>query len=102
MTPPFTRRELTALAGLFCIGCAMLVLVAAGPWIARTHGYLRFTVAAIASGCLTIVATRLSAAAPARIGLVIVFGFALAMRLLLAFEEPLLSTDLYRYVWDGR
>ena len=29
-------------------------------------------------------------------------GFALAMRLVLVGEEPLLSTDLYRYIWDGR
>jgi hypothetical protein len=102
MTPPSSRRELTALAALFGIGCAMLALVAAAPWIIRTQGYLPFTVAAIASGFFTIAATRMSAAAPARIGLVIVLGFALAMRLLLAFEEPLLSTDLYRYIWDGR
>jgi alpha-1,6-mannosyltransferase len=102
MTLPASRRELTALAGLFGIGCAMLTFVAAEPWIVRTHGYLPFTVAAIASGFLTIAATQISAAAPARIGLLIVLGFALAMRLLLAFEEPLLSTDLYRYIWDGR
>ena len=39
---------------------------------------------------------------PARTGLIIVLGFALAMRLALVGIEPLLSTDLYRYIWDGR
>jgi hypothetical protein len=39
---------------------------------------------------------------PERTGLIIVLGFALAMRLVLVGTEPLLSTDLYRYVWDGR
>jgi hypothetical protein len=38
MTPPSSRRELTALAALFGIGCAMLAFVAAAPWIIRTPG----------------------------------------------------------------
>src|SRR3954471_11774545 len=102
MTQPSSRRELTALAGLFGIGCGMLAFVAAGPWIIRSFGYGVFIPAVIASGFLTIAATQFSVAAPARIGLLIVLGFALAMRLLLVGEEPFLSTDLYRYIWDGR
>src|SRR5947209_5845561 len=102
MTLPSSRRDLTALAGLFAIGCAMLAFVAAGPWIIRSFGYGVFIPALIASGFLTIAATQLSVAAPLRIGLLIVLGFALAMRLLLVGEEPFLSTDLYRYIWDGR
>jgi hypothetical protein len=31
-----------------------------------------------------------------------VIGFALAMRLALVGIDPLFSTDIYRYVWDGR
>ena len=102
MSLPSSRRELTALAGLFGAGCAMLAFVAAGPWIIRSFGYGVFIPAVIASGILTIAATQLSTAAPARSGLLIVLGFALAMRLLLVREEPFLSTDLYRYIWDGR
>src|SRR5436305_3411681 len=102
MSLPSLRRELAALAGLFGIGCAMLAFVAAGPWIIRSFGYGAFIPAVIASGFLAIAATQLSAAAPGRIGLLIVLGFALAMRLLLAGDEPFLSTDLYRYIWDGR
>src|SRR5256885_2445006 len=102
MNLPSSRHELMALAGLFGIGCAMLVFVAAGPWIIRSFGYGLFIPAVLASGLLTIAATQLSAAAPVRIGLIIVLGIALAMRLLLVGEEPFLSTDLYRYIWDGR
>jgi alpha-1,6-mannosyltransferase len=102
MTLPSSRRKLTALAGLFAVGCAMLAFVAAGPWILRSFGYGVFIPALIASGFLTIAATQLCVAAPIRIGLLIVLGFALAMRLLLVGEEPFLSTDLYRYIWDGR
>jgi hypothetical protein len=99
---PLARHELVALSSLFAAGCVMLIFVAAGPWIIRTHGYQVFIPAVIASGFLTIAATRFSTAAPARTGLFVVLGFALAMRLLLIGEEPFLSTDLYRYIWDGR
>jgi hypothetical protein len=99
---PSSRRERIALAELFAIGCVMLAFVAIAPWIIRTRGYGVFIPAAAASGFLTIAAARLSATVPARPGLLVVLGFALAMRLLLVGDEPFLSTDLYRYIWDGR
>ena len=101
MTLP-SRRELVASSGLAALGFAMLVFVAAGPWIVRAFGYGVFIPALVASGFLTIAATRLSTPVSAHTGLIIVLGFAIAMRLLLVGEEPLLSTDLYRYIWDGR
>jgi hypothetical protein len=102
MILPYSRGELVALSALFALGCAMLAFIAAGPWMIRSLGYGVFIPAVAASGFLTIAATRISAATPARTGLLIVLGFALAMRLLLVGEEPFLSTDLYRYIWDGR
>ena len=91
-----------ALAALTLVGATMLAFVAAGPWIVRAFGYGAFIPAAAASGLLTIAATHLSRHVAQRSGLVIVLGLALAMRLLLVGEPPLLSTDLYRYIWDGR
>lgn len=35
-------------------------------------------------------------------GLVLIVGFAVVFRLLVLFSPLVLSTDLYRYVWDGR
>ena len=87
---------------LFGMGCALLIFVAASPWIIRTYGYGLFIPAVAASGFLTLAAARISDAVPPRAGLLIVLGFALAMRLLLVGEDPFLSTDVYRYVWDGR
>jgi hypothetical protein len=55
-----------------------------------------------ASGFITIAATSLSANVPARTGLLVILGLALVMRLLLVGQEPFLSNDLYRYIWDGR
>lgn len=100
--PSDNRQTFAALAGLCVAGGALLVFVAAGPWIVRTYNYAVFIPALVASGFVTIAATHLATAVPARTGLLIILGLAIAMRLLLVGEEPLLSTDLYRYVWDGR
>ena len=92
MTLP-SRRELAASSGLATLGLAMLVFVAAGPSIVRSFGYGVFVPALVASGFLTIAASRLAKAVEARIGLIIVLGFAIAMRLTLVGEEPFLSTE---------
>ena len=97
-TPP----SLAALVAFSVAGVAMLLFVAASPWIVRHHGYGVFIPSLAASGLLTVLAASCSARVEPTIGLVIVLVLALAMRLLLLGEEPLLSTDLYRYIWDGR
>ena len=96
------RQESSALIGLCLSGCALLALAVAAPWIVRALGYAVFVPALAASGLVTIFATRCAAHVPVRAGLIIVLGFTLAMRLALVGVEPLLSTDLYRYIWDGR
>ena len=88
---------------LFCaLGAAMLAFVAAGPWIIRTHGYGVFIPAVAASGFLTIAATSIAPRVDGRVVLLIVLAAGLAMRLLLVGEDTFLSTDIYRYIWDGR
>jgi alpha-1,6-mannosyltransferase len=37
-----------------------------------------------------------------RAGLVIILGFAVLFRVAVLFPEPQLSSDIYRYIWDGR
>jgi hypothetical protein len=95
------RREF-ALLQLCAAGGILLAFAAASPWIVRSAGYQVFVPALAASGLVTIAATRLAANIPARTALLVVLGFALAMRLALVGVEPLMSTDLYRYIWDGR
>jgi alpha-1,6-mannosyltransferase len=96
------RQDLAALIALCAAGGAILMLVAAAPWIIRTYSYGVFIPALAASGVITIAATSLSASVPARTGLLVILGLALVMRLLLLGQEAFLSTDLYRYIWDGR
>jgi alpha-1,6-mannosyltransferase len=101
-TRPDLRGERLALAGLSAAGVAMLVFVALGPSLVRTAGYAAFIPALAASGLLTLIAAKLAGEVPARSGLIVILGLALAMRLLLVGQELFLSTDIYRYIWDGR
>ncbi|HYI81750.1 MAG TPA: hypothetical protein VEX11_00905, partial [Acetobacteraceae bacterium] len=65
-------------------------------------GDLAFIALAVAQGVLVLVATRLAAGCRESPTLAVILGVALALRLALLFEPPNLSTDAYRYVWDGR
>ncbi len=100
-----TRRDLV-LPGL---GVGILVMVAAGlaqrlPGDAgemdldRTYRYVAF---ACAAGVLYAGAVWRVRRTPGP-GLPAVLVLGLAMRLLTFASPPLLSTDIYRYVWDGR
>jgi hypothetical protein len=97
-----SRRQVVSLIALGALGLAMLAFVAAGPWIARTLGYAVFIPGVLASGAATIAATLLASAVPARAGLLLILSLAAIMRLLVMLHEPFLSSDIYRYVWDGR
>jgi alpha-1,6-mannosyltransferase len=100
-----TRQDLI----LPLLGAGILVMVAAGlaqrlPGDAggmdldRTYRYVAFACVAgvLYAGAIWQVGRRSGAALPA----VLVLG--LVMRLLTFASPPLLSTDIYRYVWDGR
>jgi hypothetical protein len=80
----------------------MLLFVAATPWIVRQFGEGALPTAAAACGLLTIAASACAAWVDQRVGLAVVLGLALVMRLLLVGQEPFFSNDLYRYIWDGR
>ena len=97
-----TRRKALAAITFYASGGAMLLFVAASPWIIRHFGYGVFVPAAAASGLLTIAATSASTEVDDRIALMVMLALALVMRLPLVGEPPFLSNDLYRYIWDGR
>lgn len=47
--------------------------------------------------------SRAAADRPVRFGqILLVFAFGIAFRAVLIFSQPELSSDMYRYVWDGR
>src|SRR5262249_32721358 len=100
-------RDIAALAPLAASGCIILALTVPalplrGPRLNAAFGSPALARLLIASGLAALVATKIARTAPMRAGLAIVLGLALAMRLSIVFIEPILSTDVYRYVWDGR
>ena len=92
------RNTLLALAGLALFGLF---------WPARIavrHEQINLFLALAGAQILLCLAAAFLIwnAPPARITLVIVLGFAALLRLGLLFETPVLSDDIYRYIWDGR
>ena len=100
------RRPRLLLAAL---GGGIVLLVAAGLSVAAPGEFgalsleqaWRYVACTSLAGALYAGAVVL-ARRPVRHGLVIVLVCAAAMRALTFAAPPLLSTDIYRYVWDGR
>src|SRR5258705_6979398 len=49
-----------------------------------------------------MVATRLAARTPTYRALWLIFGLGIVLRACVLLFDPILSSDIYRYVWDGR
>ena len=86
---------------------AVMAIALTGLTVATPTLHLRYSgwalIATFALGGLGAwAATRLADGSDQRSALVIIIAGAVAMRMALLFVEPYLSTDIYRYVWDGR
>ncbi|MGY3622568.1 hypothetical protein [Bradyrhizobium sp. USDA 10063] len=84
------------------IGAALVALTLVTPFAFEAYGDNAFIALSIAAGLLTIVATRLVERAPPDRALLLVLGLGIALRICALLFDPLLSTDIYRYVWDGK
>ena len=80
----------------------MLAFLAAAPWILKTYDFAVLVPCIVFSGIIAMAATALAPSVPERWGLIVIIAMAVAMRFLVVFGPPILSTDVYRYVWDGR
>ena len=89
------------LLGLAVCGALLLALTATGLWTQRQKNIDAFVAVAVAQGGVYLAALWLAARVQQR-SLVFVVAVAVTMRLLVLFAPPYLSTDIYRYVWDGR
>jgi len=99
---PRSVRKNRPLAGLLGLGLLMLAVVASGPRIFQAYGFTGFVPWIIASSVITVAAARLAPHVSPRAGLIIILGLAVVMRVGIMNGAPFLSTDLYRYIWDGR
>jgi alpha-1,6-mannosyltransferase len=86
---------------LAAIGAGLVVMTAAGPTLHLAYGGWALMLMFAIGGTAALLASRMQNADP-RGALIVILLAAVAMRLALLFVEPYLSTDLYRYIWDGR
>ncbi|MBO0765662.1 MAG: DUF2029 domain-containing protein [Hyphomicrobiaceae bacterium] len=91
---PILRLAVMAL-GLCVVTAAAVVLHF------RLGGWVLIGAYAIAAGC-AFAAGRAVIPAHHKAALAIVLIGAAGMRAMLLFSEPTLSSDIYRYIWDGR
>ena len=88
--------------GLVALGALTAALTLATPFAFQAWGDNGYMALTIPAGIVAIFATRAAERAPTRRALILIFGIAIVLRLALLSIEPLLSTDIYRYIWDGR
>ncbi len=86
---------------LWALGVVALVLTAAAPFAFRAFGDNAFIALALLTGLVALAATAVVDRVPKRTALWTIAVVAILLRAYLLFTEPLLSTDIYRYVWDG-
>ena len=77
-------------------------LVLATPLAFRKYGDNAYIGMAIATGLAALAAAAVAERAEPARALWLILGVALLLRLFLLLLDPLLSTDIYRYVWDGK
>jgi hypothetical protein len=98
---PGAGTDSTALHRLWALAAVVAALTLATPFVFRIGGDNYYMAMAIAVGLAALAATRVAEGAPAKSALWLIIAVAIALRAYLLFTEPLLSSDIYRYVWDG-
>lgn len=88
---------------LVSLGVALLVFYRVALALQGTENIGRFILLASVQGVLfSFAAWHVCHATPGRSTLAIIIVFAALFRLSLIFVAPNLSSDIYRYIWDGR
>jgi alpha-1,6-mannosyltransferase len=89
--------------GLAATGAALLALVVIGLVVQRNGDVDGFVAVALTQGAVYLVAVALvRRGGVSRLGLIAILAAAATMRAAVLWAPPFLSTDIYRYVWDGR
>jgi hypothetical protein len=86
---------------LTIVAVAIIAITIAAPFALRLSDSA-FIVLMLCHSLLALAAMRHAPKSPGRMAMALIFAVALVMRLALVWQPPLLSDDLYRYLWDGR
>jgi alpha-1,6-mannosyltransferase len=95
-------KNQSALYGLAGIGVTLAVLTFAMPFAFRAGGDNAFIALAIPCSLLTIAAAYVAERVPTMRALWLILGLAIVLRGFVLLFDPLLSSDIYRYIWDGK
>src|SRR5262249_33809979 len=68
-------------------------------WRVGDNGYMVF---AVATGIVAAAATGVAERCASARALWLIVGVAVLLRIVLIALDPILSTDIFRYVWDGK
>jgi alpha-1,6-mannosyltransferase len=97
-----TVGEVSPLILLTAIGAVIVGLTLATPFAFERFGDNAFMALTIPAGLLTIAATAQAERTPTTRALWLILGVAIGLRAYVLVFDPLLSSDIYRYVWDGK
>jgi alpha-1,6-mannosyltransferase len=84
------------------MGAIFASLTLVTPFAFRAGGDNAFIALTIPAGLLALAATRVAERTPTNRALWVIFGFGIVLRGYVLLFDPLLSSDIFRYVWDGR
>src|ERR1700723_4650051 len=93
---------MSPLAWLIGIAVLLIALTSVTPFAFRTLGDNAYIALTMVAGLFTIVATRVAERIPPDRVLWLIFSVAILLRAYMLLFDPILSSDIYRYVWDGR
>jgi alpha-1,6-mannosyltransferase len=97
-----TVDNVSPLILLTAIGAVIVGLTLATPFAFESFGDNAFMALTIPAGLLTIAATAQAECTPTTRALWLILGVAIGLRAYVLLFDPLLSSDIYRYVWDGK
>jgi hypothetical protein len=97
-----TTDNVSPLIPLAAIGAVIVGLTLATPFAFERFGDNAFMALTIPAGLLAIAATAQAQRTPTTRALWLIFGVAIGLRAYVLLFDPLLSSDIYRYVWDGK
>ena len=97
-----TIDNVSPLVLLTAIGAVIVGLTLATPFAFERFGDNAFMALTIPAGLLTIAATAQAERTQTTRALWLILGVAIGLRAYVLLFDPLLSSDIYRYVWDGK
>ncbi len=95
-------QGLKYLALLALLGALMIALAANAAWAYETYDEIGFVVTALPMGFIAFAGLWVARRAPQTAALLVILGVGILLRIIAFHDDPLLSTDIFRYVWDGR